>query len=82
MKHSNRGFGMVGLLLTVLILALLAVFLVRTLRPASTGGASSADNPAIVDQVQDVVDQANGRAAAVGGLRCGGECRYQKQKYT
>ena len=60
MKRYNRGFGMIGLLITVLILALLAVFMVKTLRPASNGGASSADDTAIVNRVRDVVDQADG----------------------
>jgi hypothetical protein len=42
-------------------------FLVQLCSSDSAGGASSADNPAIVTQVQDVLDQANGRTDAAGG---------------
>ena len=66
---KNRGFGLAGLLIAVLILALLSVILVKTLNSLTTTktGVPSGSERAVADQVQDVVDQANQRAAASGG---------------
>ena len=55
---NTKGFGLVYLLITVLILALVAVLMFQTMKPVQTSptGGNNA-----VQQAQDAVDQINSR---------------------
>ena len=55
---NTKGSGIVYLLITVLILALVAVFMLQSMKPAQTN--SSGGNNA-VQKAQEAVDAANGR---------------------
>ena len=55
---NTKGSGIVYLLLTVLILALVAVFMLKSMKPAQTN-PSSGNNA--VQQAQEAVDQMNDR---------------------
>ena len=56
---NTKGTGIVYLLVTVLILALLAVFLMRSITPSSSNSSAPASNP--VQQSQEAVDATNER---------------------
>ena len=58
MRSDRKGLGLLSVLLTVLILALLAGFLLNALRPSENNQSSNRDT---IQQAQDVVDQANNR---------------------
>ena len=55
---KTKGSGIVYLLVTALILALIAVFMLQSMKPAQTN--QSGGNNA-VQQAQEAVDAANGR---------------------
>ena len=55
---NTKGSGIVYLLITVLILALVAVFMLQSMKPAQTN--PSGGNNA-VQQAQEAVDQINDR---------------------
>ena len=56
---NTKGSGIVYLFVTVLILALLAVFLMRSITPSSSYSSAPASNP--VQQAQEAVDATNER---------------------